>query len=139
MRLGGSFAVLLLSCHLADPDEPPKCDRYQRPLMGSCVFDETLVPSVTIAAASGGTSCSGNVATERAPTATPSPMRIDAGWDFRFKNDDSVAHVIQGTDGTTWTEVGAGAFSSFVSIEKVGTWPYRTAGCGAELGTIVVQ
>jgi hypothetical protein len=129
MRVVAALAGLLVSCHLADDIDPPKCEKGFHPELGKCNPDETTEIRVTISAAGGGTSCTGDPASQRSPELVPELVRVKVNEQFQFENKDVVDHEIRGTDGTSWVPVPAGKLSRFMSIVKAGTFGYRVSGC----------
>jgi plastocyanin len=93
---------------------------------------------VTISAPDGGTSCSGDPATERAPVLAPETLTVKVREEFQFENTDVVPHEIRGTDGTLWLTVPAKKLSDFTLITKAGTWGYRVSAC-AKGGAVTVE
>ncbi len=131
-------AIAVVSCHLADDLDPPNCPPGTHVDNRRCQQDPIDGPQIAILPANGGTSCTGDPSTERAPILDPDPFQIGAGVDFRFVNRDVVDHEIRGVDGQVWTTVKSGYPSTFTSIKKAGSWEYRVSGC-AKTSTIVVQ
>lgn len=133
-----SGAVLVASCHLADDPDPPTCGAGTHANRGRCVADALGGPTVTIAAGAGGTSCVGDVATQRPPSVSPEAINVKVGGEFRFKNEDVVAHEVRGADDQVWLSANPGELSGFFAITKPGAWAYRVSGC-AKGGTVVVE
>lgn len=125
------FAVTSGGCHLAD-DPETTCPAGFHVEVGRCVVDKDDGPTMTISANVSKGSCDAAV--------TPASVTVVAGPKglFRFKNDDSVDHVVKGLDGQTWTTAKAGAFSDFIAINKAGSWQFDVDGC-PKAGTVVVQ
>src|SRR6476620_6020889 len=99
--LGGSIVILVLAmggCLLADNPEPPTCEKGFHPELGRCRQDESTEKRVVITPPEGGTSCSGDAASQRAPVLTPDPFEVKAGEQFQFQNNDVTAPEIRGTD-----------------------------------------
>ena len=121
-------ASALASCHLADTPDAPKCEKGTHPNLGHCEADALSGPTITIASAGSPGAC----------TSTPASITVVPNGDFRFQNDDSVDHVITGTDGQVWATALAHEPSPFIGITKVGTWPFQVSGCTGP-GTVVVE
>ena len=135
---GVAIGACLASCHLAETIDPKKCDPGFHNNNGHCDADPADGPSITIAAATGGTSCAGDPAAQRPPVVSPDSITVTPNGSFRFTNDDTVDHTITGDDGQTWVSAKAGESSSFMGITKAGSWNYHVSGC-AKGGVIVVQ
>jgi plastocyanin len=132
-----SIVLSVSGCSFGEP-APINCPAGSHAAIGRCVGDTTAAIQVKISAAVGGTSCAGDVATQRAPVLDPETVHVKAGEAFQFDNADVVDHEIRGTDGQVWLSVSAGALSPFTSLMKTGTWGYRVSGC-AKGGTVAVE
>jgi len=93
---------------------------------------------VTIRAAEGGTSCSGDPSAQRPPIVEPAVFHVKAREDFQFDNRDVVPHVVTGPDGQQWVTVPSGGRSVFMNVARAGTFAYSVSGC-AMTATVVVE
>ena len=134
-----ALAGLATSCQLADEYDLPPCPAGQYRDNQVCKEDPNAPrPTIEIVANAGGTSCSGDEATDRPPAINPATLEVTAGDYFRFMNKDVIDHEVRGTDGQVWFVVKAGTRSEDKNINKPGSWPYRVSGC-AKGGTLVVK
>lgn len=129
---------MLVACQLGDDKDPPKCEKGFHVVLESCQPDTVAQIQVTITAADGGTSCTGDPAAQRPPTLEPETVHVKVGEEFQFTNLDTIEHEIRGTDGTAWLSVKPNARSAFTSITKTGSFGYRVSGC-AKGGTVSVD
>jgi plastocyanin len=116
----------LVSCHLADDPEPPKCGKYQHAENGFCVQDTVLELRVVLEAADGG-----------CPSFTPATIKALVGEYFQFENKDDKPHAISGSDNQVWVNVPAKDFSDFVKMSGAGRFTYRVDQCPG--GTVIVE
>jgi hypothetical protein len=136
-RILALAAALLMSCHLADDLDPPKCPEGSQPKNDQCVQDVISAEIITITAATGGSTCTG-ATSDRAPTLSPATVTLKLGKEFQFKNTDTVAYDVKGNDGVVWVSVPAGRSSAFTTIKKTGTWSYTLGACKSG-GTVVIE
>lgn len=125
MRAAGLLAVsvlVLAACHLADEPEV-NCPPGQHPDMGRCKVDDPTGTMITIR------SCN---------AVSPTSVTTKADGLFRFKNDDTVDHVVSGIDGQVWVSLKAGTTSDYFGITKVGSWQFDVDTC-KKVGVVVVQ
>ena len=115
--------LAILSCHLADDPEPPKCEPGFHPEMGRCIESEVKEILARI-----GKDCS----------LTPDPFVVKVSYDFQFANDDDEAHTVTAVGGKLSITLQPGQVSQYTQISKTGTYPYEVSGC-PKGGTIEVQ
>ena len=122
-----ALAIATASCHLADKEEPPKCEEGTHVELNRCVQDETEKIRIVL------------TATTPCPTITPDTFKVKVGEKWQFENQSATAYTIKGTiDGQTWVSVPANGLSLGMSIAKAGTWKYVVSECGST-GTVVVE
>ncbi len=114
------------ACHLAESPDPLTCPAGSHADTGRCVQDATTPNTIRIALDDAG-----------ACEASPHVLGIASTDHFQFENDDTVDHVVLGSDGQTWATLKAGETSPFIGITKIGHWDYDVSGC-AMGGTVTI-
>lgn len=123
MRIVLAGMLVLVSCHLADDPEPPKCDPGFHVENGYCQENRLADTRATI-----GKGCA----------ITPATLAVKAGADFMFVNQDEVSHVVTLMSGKLVEEIAPGKTSQFIRISTAGSYTYDVSGCAAG-GTITVE